>query len=80
MVGLDGQRPGPGPLLTRNLLRIIDLLIAFFPLVLVLYSPLRQRAGDVAAGTLVVLSKAAAEAGAVEEAKEKAEGPVEMWR
>ena len=57
VVGLDGERPTPGALLTRNLLRLIDLLMMFFPLVLVLYSPLRQRAGDVAAGTLVVLNK-----------------------
>lgn len=57
VVGLDGERPPAGALLTRNLLRLIDLLMMFFPLVLVLYSPLRQRAGDVAAGTLVVLNK-----------------------
>jgi uncharacterized RDD family membrane protein YckC len=78
VVGLDGERPGPGPLVVRNLLRIIDVLIAFFPLVLVLYSPLRQRAGDVAAGTLVVLSKAGAEAEAVDEEKEKTERPAEV--
>jgi uncharacterized RDD family membrane protein YckC len=78
VVGLDGERPGPGPLVIRNLLRIIDVLIAFFPLVLVLYSPLRQRAGDVAAGTLVVLSKAGAEAEPVDEEKEKSERPAEV--
>ena len=61
VVALDGQRPGPGALLTRNLLRLIDLSMMFFPLVLVLYSPLRQRAGDVAAGTLVVLNEQGAE-------------------
>ena len=86
VAGLDGQRPAAGALLTRNLLRLIDLLMMFFPLVLVLYSPLRQRAGDVAAGTLVVLNKpgpdplaeegeagAAAPAGAKREAAEPAE-------
>lgn len=57
VAGLDGKRPGRGALVARNLLRVIDVMIAFFPLVLVLYSPLRQRAGDVAAGTLVVLNK-----------------------
>ena len=61
VVGLDGGRARPGALLARNLLRVIDLSVAFFPLVLVLYSPLRQRAGDVAAGTLVVLNKPTAE-------------------
>ena len=62
VVGLDGRRPTAGALLTRNLLRLIDLSMMFFPLVLVLYSPLRQRAGDVAAGTLVVLNRTGAEA------------------
>jgi len=62
VVGLDGQRPPATALLTRNLLRLIDLSMMFFPLVLVLYSPLRQRAGDVAAGTLVVLNRPGAEA------------------
>jgi uncharacterized RDD family membrane protein YckC len=57
VVALDGKRPTPGALLTRNLLRIIDILMGFLPLVLVLYSPLRQRAGDVAAGTMVVLDE-----------------------
>ena len=57
VVGLDGERAPPGSLLIRNLLRLIDLSMVLFPLVLVLYSPLRQRAGDVAAGTLVVLDK-----------------------
>ena len=56
VVGLDGRRPPAGAMVTRNLLRLIDLSMMFFPLVLVLYSPLRQRAGDVAAGTLVVLN------------------------
>jgi uncharacterized RDD family membrane protein YckC len=63
VVGLDGGRARPGALLTRNLLRVIDLSVFFFPLVLVLYSPLRQRAGDVAAGTLVVLNKPTAAPG-----------------
>jgi uncharacterized RDD family membrane protein YckC len=55
VVGLDGRRATPGAMLTRNLLRLIDLSVIM--LVLVFYSPLRQRAGDVAAGTLVVLDK-----------------------
>jgi uncharacterized RDD family membrane protein YckC len=58
---LDGERAPPGSLLTRNLLRLIDLSMVLFPLVLVFYSPLRQRAGDVAAGTLVVRDKVGAE-------------------
>ena len=86
VVGLDGQRPAPGAMLTRNLLRLIDLSMVLFPLVLVLYSPLRQRAGDVAAGTLVVLDNVIPEpvgedaetAEAV--AKEKAPEPVEVGK
>lgn len=51
---LEGSRPAPGALLARNLLRIIDIVL-LFPLVMILFSPLRQRVGDLAAGTLVVL-------------------------
>jgi uncharacterized RDD family membrane protein YckC len=56
VVGLDGKPASPSAVVTRNALRIIDLAMVFFPLLLILFSPLRQRAGDVAAGTLVVLS------------------------
>jgi uncharacterized RDD family membrane protein YckC len=55
VVGLDGRRAPPAAMLTRNVLRLVDVAIVMFPLVLILYSPLRQRAGDVAAGTIVVL-------------------------
>jgi uncharacterized RDD family membrane protein YckC len=54
VVGLTGERPNKLSLLLRNLLRVIDLGLLFVPLVVVLFSPLRQRTGDVAAGTLVV--------------------------
>jgi uncharacterized RDD family membrane protein YckC len=70
VVGLDGKRPTPGALLTRNLLRVIDVLMGFLPLVLVLYSPLRQRAGDVAAGTMVVLDRKGAPDGVERQAEE----------
>ena len=76
VVALDGSRPTTGALLARNLLRVVDLLIVFFPLVLVLFSPLRQRAGDVAAGTLVVRADVPVELEEVG-AEEKAEEPVE---
>jgi uncharacterized RDD family membrane protein YckC len=56
VVGLDGRPAAAGAVIIRNLLRIVDLAMVFFPLVLILFSPLRQRAGDVAAGTLVVLN------------------------
>jgi uncharacterized RDD family membrane protein YckC len=60
VVGLDGKPAGIGARLMRNLLRVIDLPI--MPLALILFSPLRQRAGDLAAGTLVVRGKAEANA------------------
>jgi uncharacterized RDD family membrane protein YckC len=50
---LEGTKPPPRALLTRNLLRIIDIVLVF-PLVMILFSPLRQRVGDLAAGTLVL--------------------------
>jgi uncharacterized RDD family membrane protein YckC len=89
VAALDGGRPTAGALLTRNLLRLIDLAMGFFPLILLLYSPLRQRAGDVAAGTLVVLNRrgeepvtdelVADDAGEVTHtAREKAAEPVEV--
>jgi len=56
IVGLDGQPAKVGPLIVRNLLRIIEL--TFLPMVgLLIVSPLRQRAGDIAAGTLVISAK-----------------------
>ncbi len=51
-VTIEGGTPDTGQFLIRNLLRIIDLL--WFPLTLVLISPLRQRSADVAAGTMVI--------------------------
>src|SRR5204863_7943184 len=50
VVGIDGLPPGAVALIVRNLLRVMDV-----PLIaLVLFSPLRQRFGDLAAGTVVV--------------------------
>jgi uncharacterized RDD family membrane protein YckC len=51
-VTIDGTTPNLGQFLIRNVLRVIDLI--FFPLTLVLISPLRQRSADVAAGTMVI--------------------------
>jgi uncharacterized RDD family membrane protein YckC len=56
VVGLDGKPAPVTARLMRNVLRVIDLPI--MPLALILFSPLRQRAGDLAAGTLVVRGKA----------------------
>jgi uncharacterized RDD family membrane protein YckC len=57
VVNLQGQRPGAGAILARNALRVIDLaLLVVFPLpiLLLIFSPLRQRPGDAAAGTMVI--------------------------
>ena len=58
VVTLEGNRPPAVAIILRNLLRVIDLFL-FFPvmLVLIFFSPLRQRAGDIAAGTLVVTNQ-----------------------
>jgi uncharacterized RDD family membrane protein YckC len=50
---VDGERPTRKQLLTRNLLRVIDFALNLLPLVLVAFHPLRQRLGDLAAGTIV---------------------------
>jgi uncharacterized RDD family membrane protein YckC len=54
IVGLDGRPATPGARLLRNVFRVIDLIICGMPLALILFSPLRQRAGDLGAGTVVV--------------------------
>ena len=57
VVNLAGERASWPSLLLRNLLRVIDVGLLFVPLIVVVISPLRQRTGDVAAGTLVVQSE-----------------------
>jgi uncharacterized RDD family membrane protein YckC len=52
VVALSGERAPAGAIIMRNIMRIFDLLGV--PLILVLVLPLRQRMGDIAAGTLVV--------------------------
>jgi uncharacterized RDD family membrane protein YckC len=54
IVTILGERPKAGAILIRNLLRLIDLVIVIVPILMVLLSPLRQRAGDAAAGTIVI--------------------------
>jgi uncharacterized RDD family membrane protein YckC len=50
---LQGNRPRATAILLRNVFRIIDLSVLYVPLMV---SPLRQRVGDLAGGTLVVRS------------------------
>ena len=54
---LTGVAPTASQLLARNALRIIDLLLAGVPLLSIYQSPLRQRVGDMMAGTIVCLAK-----------------------
>ncbi len=51
---LDGASPGAVAMFVRNFLRVIDLGMTGVTLVLILMLPLRQRIGDIAAGTVVV--------------------------
>jgi uncharacterized RDD family membrane protein YckC len=51
---IDGSAPTTQAIVLRNLLRVIDVAM-FFPLLLVVMSPLRQRVGDLAGETIVVL-------------------------
>lgn len=51
----EGKPPTAGALVVRNLLRIFDVSLFFLPVLAVAMFPLRQRAGDLAAGTLVIV-------------------------
>jgi uncharacterized RDD family membrane protein YckC len=55
IIGLDGQPAKPMALIMRNVLRVIEVGLFFLPVLIIALFPLRQRAGDVAAGTLVVM-------------------------
>ncbi|HWE95200.1 MAG TPA: RDD family protein [Tepidisphaeraceae bacterium] len=54
VASLDGSTPEAPALLIRNFLRVIDVGLAGIPLMMVFTSPLRQRIGDMAGGTVVV--------------------------
>lgn len=50
----DGRRARPGAVLLRNVFRAVDVFPGLPLVVLILFSPLRQRLGDVVAGTVVI--------------------------
>ncbi len=54
VANLDGAPAKPGQLFLRNLLRVVDFALLFLPMLMILITPLRQRIGDSAAGTIVV--------------------------
>jgi uncharacterized RDD family membrane protein YckC len=54
IVTAEGTRPPAVAILVRNILRLVDITLVWLPLAVVLFSPLRQRLGDITAATLVV--------------------------
>lgn len=56
IVALDGKPPAQAALVVRNVLRLLDVGVFFVSVLLTPLFPLRQRPGDMAAGTLVVLA------------------------
>ncbi|HEX4056121.1 MAG TPA: RDD family protein [Tepidisphaeraceae bacterium] len=53
VVDPEGKPPKAWAIVVRNLLRVVDVFLVL-PLLMVLVSPLRQRVGDVLAGTVVI--------------------------
>ena len=53
VVNLAGQKPTTGKLVLRNIVRVVEIEL-IFPLLLILFTPLSQRMGDLASGTVVV--------------------------
>jgi uncharacterized RDD family membrane protein YckC len=54
VVMIDGTPPIRRAIILRNLLRVLDVMIYFAPLLLMLVSPLRQRIGDIVGETIVI--------------------------
>jgi uncharacterized RDD family membrane protein YckC len=54
VVMLDGSPPTFWPVFIRNVLRVVDFVMAFLPALLALLPPLRQRLGDLIANTVVI--------------------------
>ena len=81
VVNLKGEPAGRGALVLRNVFRLVDLPVLLLVLIFMVLSPLQQRVGDLAAGTLVVMDRkaddpeevAAVGAGAGERGEEEGE-------
>jgi uncharacterized RDD family membrane protein YckC len=54
VMGSDGNPPKAWSLVIRNLLRVFDVTLLGFPLLIVFINPLHQRVGDLISGTVVV--------------------------
>jgi uncharacterized RDD family membrane protein YckC len=55
VVSIDTSPPKTGAIITRNIMRIADVTVGFLTLGLIFLTPLRQRIGDLAARTMVVM-------------------------
>jgi uncharacterized RDD family membrane protein YckC len=78
VVRLDGGTPDPAALLIRNFLRVMDVGLFGVPLVLIIFSPLRQRIGDFAAGTVVVRDRVKPEGNLIEPRKVETAVPTDV--
>jgi len=56
VVALDGKKPKASKMLIRNVIRLLEFEL-FFPLLMIYFTPLAQRLGDMAAGTVVIARK-----------------------
>jgi uncharacterized RDD family membrane protein YckC len=54
VMGSDGNPPKMWSLVIRNLLRVFDVTLLGFPLLIIFINPLHQRVGDLISGTVVV--------------------------
>lgn len=50
---IDATRPTPRAIILRNLMRVLDVVMLFLPVMIMILSPLRQRIGDIVAETVV---------------------------
>ncbi|HWE04794.1 MAG TPA: RDD family protein [Tepidisphaeraceae bacterium] len=71
VVRLDGGTPDVSSLVIRNFLRLVDVGPFGLPLMMILFSPLHQRIGDIAGGTVVIRDRVRPEGNLVEPAKEE---------
>lgn len=75
VVSMDGSTPAPSSILIRNFLRVIDVALLGIPLAMITFSPLRQRIGDVAAGTIVIRDRVRPEGNLIDPPKEEQTAP-----
>ena len=73
VVSPDGSTPDASSLIIRNFLRVVDIGLVGVPLVFILFSPLRQRIGDVAASTIVIRDRVRPEGNRVDPEKSETE-------